>query len=158
MFNIVFENKQTGQATPLFKNNTQMIHRADYPVKVVSDRRNATQGEVQLDAFYQDELRFYHHFIYTVQENITNEDSDAIQAQSSLYMSDDKGQGLKKLHPDDEYFIQSRWVLDMERYYFTTKKDSNQDGKINLYDDSKTYYVDFKETTPMVKTYDFMPK
>lgn len=156
MFNLVFENKQTGQTTPLFKNNTQIIHEAHYPFYVKSDYMG--RGEINWQNIHKDELKHYHHFIYTVQEKIGKYNSDSIHAQTSLYMSDDKGGNLIKLHPDDEYFIQSRWVMNMERYYFTTKKDSNNDGKINLYDDSKNYYIDFKESNPKVKAYDFMPK
>lgn len=156
MFNLIFENKQTGQTTPLFKNNTQIIHEAYYPVYIKSDYMG--RGEMNLQNVHKDDLKHYHHFIYTVQENIGKYDSDSIHAQISLYMSDDKGGNLTKLHPDDEYFIQGSWVMNMERYYFTTKKDSNNDGKIDLYDDSKNYYIDFKESNPMVKAYDFMPR
>lgn len=158
MFNLVFENKQTGETKALFKHNTQMIHEADYPVRIISNKINVDYNTTVSENFNQDDLKYYHHFVYQVQENLTKDDSDSINAQLSLYLSDDKGNELKKLHADNEYFIQSRFVPDVERYYFTVKKDSNNDNKITLQDDSKTYYIDFKEITPKVKEYDFMPK
>lgn len=153
MFNLVFEDITTNEHKSLFTKNNQKIQRVDYPTHPIKPISNPNQP---LSA---NELKLYRHFIYEVKENISpNREANSIQNQTSLYISDEKGNGLKKLHPDNQYFIESRWVSHVERYYFTTKTDSNHDGKITLQDNSFTYYIDFKTENPIVRQYDFMPK
>lgn len=149
MFNIVFEDIQSGQTKPLFKHNTQLIYRADYPVHTLVEKSENKDAQ----------FKFYGHFVYTVKENTTQSDDDSIQSQKALYLSNDKGGKLQKLHPDGEYVLETRWIPQMERYYFTTKSDSNGDGKITLVDTTHNYYIDFQDVNhPMVKPYTFMPK
>lgn len=153
IFNLVFEDVTTGEHKSLFAKNNQKIQYVDYPTRPLKPINNPNQP---LSA---NELKLYQHFIYEVQENIgSDRDSNSIQNQTALYISDEKGNGLKKLHPDNQYFIESRWVSHVERYYFTTKTDSNHDGKITLQDNAFTYYIDFKTENPTVHQYDFMPK
>lgn len=146
MFNVVFEELQTGRTKPLFATNNQLIYQAHYlmyPLQTEDDKP-------------EPDVKYYHHFIYQVQENLSQANKED---NLSLYISDDKGDGLKKLHPDGEYVLETRWIADKERYYFITKSDSNGDGKITLADKSHNYYVDFKDVAnPVVKPYDFMPK
>lgn len=150
MFNIVFENIHTKQTKPLFKDNTQMIYRAEYLVRTLSEKTDTEPAK----------YKFYGHFIYQVKETLAKDNDDlAVVNQRALYLSDDKGDGLKKLHPDDEYVLETRWLPSVERYYFSTKSDSNGDGKITLADKSHNYYVDLADASnPVVKPYDFMPK
>lgn len=155
MFNLVFEDLQTGAHRPLFKNNTQLIHVAHYPVSVLKE--GVGQDTTELKA---DEMKKYGHFLYHVQENLQQtSDERSAKAQLALYMSDETGGQLQKLHPDGQYLTEGRWMADVARYYFTTKSDSDHDGKITLKDNSHNYYVDFKDgASPTVKPYDFMPK
>lgn len=153
MFNLVFEDIATGEHKSLFAKNSQKIQLVDYPTSPLKPISNPNQP---LSA---NELKLYRHFLYQVQENNNSDrQSNSLSNQSALYISDEKGNGLKKLHPDEQYFIESRWISDVERYYFTTKADSNHDGKITLQDDSFNYYIDFKTENPTVHQYDLMPK
>lgn len=150
MFNLVFENMHTNQTKPLFKDNAQLIYQADYPVRTLSEKTDTEPAK----------YKFYGHFIYQVKETLAKDNDDlAVVNQRALYLSDNKGDGLKKLHPDGEYVLETRWLPSVERYYFSTKSDSNGDGKITLADKSHNYYVDLADASnPVVKPYDFMPK
>lgn len=153
MFNLVFEDIATGEHKSLFAKNNQKIQLVNYPTRPL---KPTNEQDKPLSA---NELKLYRHFIYQVQENISpDRQSNSVSNQSALYISDEKGNDLKKLHPDEQYFIESRWIGDVERYYFTTKADSNHDGKITLQDNAFTYYIDFKTENPIVRQYDVMPK
>ena len=148
MFNVVFEELQTGQTQPLFATNHQLIYQAQYLMWAFDNPEQEDKKEPI--------IKHYHHFIYKVQEKINQENKEE---KLSLYISDDRGNQLKKLHPDDEYVIQTQWVAQAGRYYFITKSDSDNDGKITLKDKSHNYYVDFQDIkNPTIKPYDFMPK
>lgn len=160
MFNLVFENKETGEHHALFKGNNQYITVVNYPVHTLEDKTTTTaddRGNIITDKKL---IKKYGHFIYQVQEKIVNDDNTlSINNQESLYISDELGKNFKKLHQDGEYFIESRWIPQIERYYFTTKSDSDNDGKITLQDKSHNYYIDFKDlANVVVKPYDYMPK
>lgn len=160
MFNLVFENKETGEHHALFKGNNQYITVVNYPVHTLEDKTTTTaddRGNITTDKKL---IKKYGHFIYQVQEKIVNDDNTlSINNQESLYISDELGKNFKKLHQDGEYFIESRWIPQIERYYFTTKSDSDNDGKITLQDKSHNYYIDFKDlANVVVKPYDYMPK
>lgn len=148
MFNLVFEDKQTGATKALFPHNTQFIHRAEYVIATIADEENEQKVK---------QRQFYRHFVYQVQEKL--DEKAPFHKERALYLSDETGENLQKLHKNDEFLIETRWLPEMERYYFTTKSDSDQDGKITLADQSHNYYIDFKEKDkPMVQAYDFMPK
>lgn len=155
IFNLVFENINTGEHKALFAKNNQKIQHVSYPTRPLNPPK-PNQAPQKLTA---KDLKLYKHFIYEVKEQLNTDDNpSSLTNQTALYISDEQGNGLKKLHPDDQYFIESRWIADMERYYFTTKSDSNQDKKITLQDNSFSYYIDFKTENPSVQQYDFMPK
>lgn len=147
MFNLVFEDKQTGATKALFPHNTQFIHRAEYVIATIADEGNEQKVK---------QRQFYRHFVYQVQEKL--DEKAPFHKERALYLSDEKGENRQKLHQDSEFLIETRWLPEMERYYFTTKSDSNQDGKITLADQSHNYYIDFKENIPIVKQYDVLPK
>ncbi|MCG7657176.1 hypothetical protein [Wielerella bovis] len=148
MFNLVFEDKQTGATKALFPHNTQFIHRAEYVIATIADKENEQKVK---------QRQFYRHFVYQVQEKL--DEKAPFRKERALYLSDETGENLQKLHKNDEFLIETRWLPEMERYYFTTKSDSDQDGKITLADQSYNYYIDFKEKDkPVVQAYDFMPK
>lgn len=163
MFNLVFENKETGEHHALFKGNNQYITVVNYPVHYLDNKTNNTQNTTDNGEVIDKDKKLvkkYGHFIYQVQEKIVNDDNTlSVNNQESLYISDELGKNFKKLHKDGEYFIESRWIPQIERYYFTTKSDSDNDGKITLQDKSYNYYIDFKDVNNVVvKPYDYMPK
>lgn len=165
MFNLVFENIETGITKPLFKENTQLIHQVEYLTRPLDPKQRVCQpNKTDYCATTPDltakELKLYKHFIYQVQEKVVeNKDENSIEHQKSLYLSDEYGNQLQKLHSDHQYLTETRWIPETERYYFTTKSDSNQDGKITLADQTYNYYIDFKDMTkPNINTYDIMPK
>lgn len=148
MFNLVFEDKKTGLTKTLFTNNKQIIHEAAYVIAILTDENDEQKVKHR---------QFYRHFVYQVQENL--DEKAPFYSEYALYLSDEKGENLQKLHGDKEFLLGARWLPEMERYYFTTKSDSNQDGKITLADQTYNYYIDFKEKDkPIVKAYDLMPK
>lgn len=148
IFNLVFEDKQTGVTKALFPHNTQFIHRAEYVIAMFADEENEQKVK---------QRRFYHHFVYHVQEKL--DEKTPFHKERALYLSDETGKNLRKLHKNSEFLIETRWLPEMERYYFTTKSDSNQDGEITLLDQSYNYYIDFKEKDkPVIKAYDLIPK
>lgn len=146
MFNLVLENKQTGESKPLFPKNNQLIHRAEYVIHLVHDNATAKTEKRKL----------YRHFVYEIQEHL--DEKAPFSKERALYLSDEYGDNRQKLHSDKEFLLHTRWLPEMERYYFTTKSDSDGDGKITLHDQVHNYYVDFKENQPIVKAYDVLPK
>lgn len=150
IFNLVFENKETGETKPLFSHNTQFIRQAQYLIYSYSDdEKNNSSKPLK--------RKLYRHFVYTVQERL--DEKAPFHSERALYLSNEKGEQLQKLHSDKEFLLETRWLPEINRYYFTTKSDSNADGKITLADQTHNYYIDFSDVEkPVVKAYDVMPK
>lgn len=86
------------------------------------------------------------YFIYQVQEKpINDEDKSNLDRQQSLYLSDFSGKNLVKLHPDTEFVKSVAWLPELERYYFITQNDSNNDKNITIDDTYHNYVIDFKQ-------------
>lgn len=154
IFNLVFENKETGETKPLFSHNTQLIHQAKYLIySYFDDTTNNSQNKQN----HPLKRKFYRHFVYQVQERL--DEKAPFHLEQALYLSNEKGEHLQKLHSDKEFLLETRWLPEINRYYFTTKSDSNADGKITLTDQAHNYYIDFSDVEkPVVKAYDVMPK
>ncbi|PID36954.1 MAG: hypothetical protein CR966_01730 [Pseudomonadales bacterium] len=98
------------------------------------------------------------HFIYQV-----NEQADAkpenkksnLHKQLVLYMSDENGENLNKLHPDDQYLSDTKWMPTLKRFYFITQSDSDGNGIIDNKDKYHNYLIDFNAEKPTVKSYSF---
>ena len=99
----------------------------------------------------------FNHLIYHVSEtpNQPDEEDKNIMRQQALYMSNNMGKQLTKLHPDNEYVQQTKWMPQVARYYFITRSDSDGNGLIDEKDATHNYQIDFKTDTPVVKSYDF---
>ncbi|MBH0095862.1 hypothetical protein I6E61_05610 [Psychrobacter sp. NZS113] len=99
----------------------------------------------------------FNHFIYHVSEtpNQPDEEDKNIMRQQALYMSDNMGKQLTKLHADNEYIQQTKWMPQVSRYYFITQSDSDGNGAIDEKDATHNYQIDFSTDTPAVKGYDF---
>jgi len=99
----------------------------------------------------------FSHLIYHVSEtpNQPDEENKNIMRQQALYMSDNMGKQLTKLHPDTEYVQQTKWMPQVARYYFITQSDSDGNGTIDEKDTTHNYQIDFSTDTPVVKSYDF---
>ncbi len=98
------------------------------------------------------------HFIYQV-----NEQADAkpenkksnLHKQLALYMSDENGENLNKLHPDGQYLSDTKWMPTLKRFYFITQSDSDGNGIIDNKDKYHNYLIDFNAEKPIVKSYSF---
>ncbi|MGO2339519.1 MAG: hypothetical protein ACTH5M_02830 [Psychrobacter sp.] len=99
----------------------------------------------------------FNHIIYHVSEtpNQPDEEDKNIMRQQALYMSDNMGKQLTKLHPDNEYVQSTKWMPQVARYYFITQSDSDGNGIINEKDATHNYQIDFSIDTPVVEGYDF---
>lgn len=99
----------------------------------------------------------FKHAIYHINETPNQEDAKDknIFEQQALYMSDDKGNQLVKLHPDNEFIHTTKWLPQLSRYYFITRSDSDGNGLIDDKDQTHNYQIDFSKDTPIVKGYDF---
>lgn len=87
--------------------------------------------------------------LFEVNEN-TKADAGSTMA---LYMSDNFGQGITRLHPSNQFLISSEWVEPLQRFYFITQADSDNNGVINDKDTTYHYYVDFTSSMPVIRTY-----
>lgn len=87
--------------------------------------------------------------IFEVNEAGKNGGSDKI----ALYMSDNFGHGMTRLHPANQFLVSSEWVEALQRFYFITQVDSDNNGIINDKDQTFHYYIDFTSVMPMIKSY-----
>ncbi len=98
------------------------------------------------------------HFIYQVNEqadaNPENKKSNLHQ-QLALYMSDENGENLHKLHPDNQYLSDTKWMPTLKRFYFITQSDSDGNGIIDNKDKYHNYLIDFNKEKPIAKPYSF---
>ena len=99
----------------------------------------------------------FKHAIYHINETPNQKDAKDknLFKQQALYMSDDKGDKLLKLHPDNEFIQTTKWLPQLSRYYFITRSDSDGNGLIDDKDQTHNYQIDFSKSTPAVKGYDF---
>ncbi len=73
----------------------------------------------------------------------------------ALYMSDNFGHGITRLHPANQFLISSEWVEALQRFYFITQADSDSNGVINDKDQTFYYYIDFSTSMPTIQSYRF---
>ncbi len=98
------------------------------------------------------------HFIYQVNEqsdaNPENKKSN-LHKQLALYMSNENGENLNKLHPDDQYLSDTKWIPTLKRFYFITQSDSDGNGIIDNKDKYHNYLINFNAEKPIAKPYSF---
>ncbi|MBE0441471.1 MULTISPECIES: hypothetical protein [unclassified Psychrobacter] len=181
--NFVFEEIATGNTQKLMPNDNFIIdqiflpYTTQYKLIAAKDISQADAlaydtemlADMDYDANYeaaQDALRGtekvtintpFNHLIYHVSEtpNQPDEEGKNIMRQQALYMSDNMGKQLTKLHPDNEYVQSTKWMPQVARYYFITRSDSDGNGLIDEKDATHNYQIDFSVNTPVVKGYDF---
>lgn len=174
MNNLVFENIETGATKKLLPNNDFIIHQVFLPYTVQPtenyDRTlddHQIMDDAQLSAHQvmpeghqaegKDVTTLLRHVIYHVNETpyIKDDDDKPLSTQQALYMSDDMGNALIKLHPDNEFVQQTKWMPQVSRYYFITQSDSNDDGMIDEKDAYHNYEINFAADKPVVRGYEF---
>lgn len=157
IYNLVFEHIKTGETQRLFQHDNFLIKRIFYPF-IANDKDIISQKETNNNQqLLNTPKQMFSHFIYHVQEKPFQEinDSNDLSIQLSLYMSDDMGKNLIKLHPNTEFVQSIRWIPEVSRYYFVTQSDSNANGKIDENDRFYNYVIDFKQKNPKASLYQF---
>ena len=181
MSNLVFENIATGTTKTLLPNNDFLIQQMFIPfvssspisqqdqsdaVTVAPSQatnenelaQNVPTTEAQREsADVETVTTLFGRMIYHINETPyqENDDDQNLFSQQALYMSDDMGGALNKLHPDNEFVQQTKWMPQISRYYFITQSDSDDNGNINEQDKTYNYQIDFSTDEPTVKKYDF---
>ena len=160
VYNLVFENIKTRSAKRLFSQDNYLIKSVFYPyvdgAKTPSDAlaNDPTRAADTANLTTPTDKKLLGHFIYEVKELPDDNDSKTnIDDQLALYMSDDTGNHLTKLHPIDQYVKTTYWLPEVQRFYFTTQADTNGDGLINENDHIYNYVIDFAATRDAVNGY-----
>lgn len=166
--NLVFENIATGDTQKLFQHHQFIIREVYYPHVITEDKtaakaeqqrqeQNPADASIEIPAKKQKKTLF-NHIIFHVQEQLKPKNDDKksnIYEQQALYMTDIYGKNRSKLHPDNEYVVQTKWLPEVARYYFITQTDSDNNGIINHKDARKNYVIDFKKENPLAVAYEF---
>lgn len=156
VYNLVFENIKTRSAKRLFVQDNYLIKSVFYPyVDLAKTPNDAPANAATADSTMTPiDKKLLGHFIYEVKELPDDNDSKTnIDDQLSLYMSDDTGNHLTKLHPINQYVKTTYWLPEVERFYFITQADTNGDGLINENDHIYNYVIDFAATRDAVNGY-----
>ena len=181
--NFVFEEIATGNTQKLMPNDNFIIDQIFLPYTtqyklfsakdISQEEALAYDNEMSADIDHEDNYYAeqdaprdtktvtintpFNHLIYHVSEtpNQPDEEDKNIMRQQALYMSDNVGKQLTKLHPDNEFVQQTKWMPQVARYYFITQSDSDGNGTIDEKDTTHNYQIDFSVDTPVVKSYDF---
>lgn len=180
--NVVFENIETSKAQHVFNQNTYKIQRVFFPY-IAEDNRyfannktyvpkrqpnetasqntatksassvanTAVNQKFLSDLITVDGVKYkpLPRVLFEVNEN-PKADS---RSKMALYMSDNFGQGITKLHPSNQFLISNEWVEPLQRFYFITQSDSDNNGVINDKDTTYHYYVDFTPSMPVIHSY-----
>ena len=166
--NIVFEDIATHQTQKLISHNNFIISQVFFPHITRSIAKSANPKPEALAADTPSEnangstqlktvTTPFNHAIYHIAETPYKDadDDHSLYKQSALYMSDNHGKGLIKLHPDNEFVQAVEWNPQVSRYYFITQSDSDNNGLIDDKDQRYNYQIDFKATAPVAKRYEF---
>lgn len=171
VYNIVFENIKSGLVQRLFPEDNYIIKAVFYPTSGVNNTENLLKNQTDIspnqhktktninslnNTKVPDKILFKH-FLYEIKEQPTDDNSKTnIDDQLALYMSDEDGKNLVKLHPNNQYLKSSYWLPELGRFYFTTQADSNGD---NIIDDNDKYYnymIDFTKEKPTLVSYNYL--
>ncbi len=181
--NIVFEDLVTGLERKLLADNSFIIRSIFIPhitkKRILRKNSNADDtvvdtatidGSVVTDIEYDNDNNgiyrmqrietvntLFKHAIYRINETPNQKDDKDknIFEQQALYMSDDMGNQLIKLHPDNEFIQTSKWLPQLSRYYFITRSDSDGNGLIDDKDQTHNYQINFSTDKPAVRAYNF---
>lgn len=179
--NLVFENIDTQQTQKLFSTSTFKIRRVLFPYIAANNRffsnnktytpkntptsassakaetnaerakDNAVNQRFMLTAIEINDAKYaaLPRVIFEVDETTNPNSGDKM----ALYMSDNFGHGITRLHPANQFLVSSEWVEPLQRFYFITQADSDSNGVINDKDQTFHYYIDFTPNMPLIKTY-----
>lgn len=93
--------------------------------------------------------------LYTVLDKDSNGneklDSEDVR---SLYISRISGENFRKLTPEGQHFLESTTVDEMNRLYFKSQEDSNEDGDFNNDERQHLFYIDLGSGALKVIEYD----
>lgn len=162
--NLAFEKIDSGEIQTLFDHNKFVIQDVYYPHVIEESNTVVKQvqhpdrtGEANVVA-KEPKVTLFDRVIFHVLEHKKPADKESksnLHQQRSLYMTNHLGKNRIKLHPDNEYVQQTKWLPDVARYYFVTRVDSDNNGIINTKDTRKNYVIDFKKDNPTAIAYDF---
>ncbi|PIE46931.1 MAG: hypothetical protein CSA42_05860 [Gammaproteobacteria bacterium] len=167
----IITNKQTGQKQAVQMGNhplnpqTVNPQLADAKItdetiektlqEVIAKTGKNNQNDFEIDIIPKQMLK---HFIYQVNEqpNAKPENKKSnLHTQLALYMSDENGKNLHKLHPDNQYLSDTKWMPKLKRFYFITQSDSDGNGIIDHKDKYHNYLINFNRENPEAQSYAF---
>ena len=106
-----------------------------------------TDNQIRISFYHQlQDKKENRYFLYRVIDRDYNKDgkmnSDDVE---SLYISNIDGTSFSKLTKDKEnvQYNDKAWIHSIDRYYFTTLKDSDKNGSFDPKDEMHHYYIQF---------------
>ena len=106
-----------------------------------------TDNQIRISYYHQlQDKKENRYFLYRVIDRDYNKDgkmnSDDVE---SLYISNIDGTSFSKLTKDKEnvQYNDKAWIHSIDRYYFTTLKDSDKNGSFDPKDEMHHYYIQF---------------
>lgn len=176
--NLILENVRTGSKHRVFDHNRFRITRIFFPyqysehsslkgsttpatdtVKNNGNAENISQTKASEET--KNGAVLLSRILYEVDEAAPSKNPTAAvnqrneRSRMALYMSDNSGNGLTRLHPANQFLLNSTWVEPLQRFYFVTRADSDNNGKLDDKDKVYYYYVDFTKTMPVIHRYQF---
>jgi len=120
------------------------------------DTKNGTTNDLTDKDIYINRITFLYDLhektgkqllVYSVHDKDTNEDNILNRNDlESLYISRIDGTDFQKLNEDDHKLIQWKVLAAMEKLYFRTVVDTNQNGKFDKEDSFHNYQVDLNSS------------
>ncbi|MFW2177355.1 MULTISPECIES: hypothetical protein [unclassified Moraxella] len=143
--------QQTAQSSAQTASTPASTPQPTQPTKPTSVNQKFTTKMLEVDGVKYLALP---RVIYEVNEAGKSSSSEKnAQEKMALYMSDNFGQGITRLHPAEQFLTNTEWVEALQRFYFITQADSDGNGIINDKDQTYHYYVDFTPNMPVIHNY-----
>lgn len=163
--NLILENLETGMTRRVFAHNGFHITRVFFPYALASTPKAASASaktakpKANQTANADDNATLLLRILYEVDEAPADKNATTTQRNKrirlALYMTDNSGNGLTRLHPNNQFLLSSSWVEPLKRFYFVTRADSDNNGKLDDKDEVYYYYLDFNTDTPVIRGYRF---
>jgi hypothetical protein len=92
--------------------------------------------------------------LYELLDKDSNDD-DKLNGEDvrSLYLSGINGENFRKLTPEGQHFTAHNTVDEMNRVYFKSMEDSNEDGRVENNEPAHLFYIDLAAEAPKVVEY-----
>lgn len=121
-------------------------------VSVIKDQINISQVNIYNKLDHNPRVEFV---LYQGNDLDTNKDqkldNQDIQA---LFISNIDGTDFKKLSLDFEELVESKFIVENDKLYFQTQKDTNENGIFENEDGFRNYYVDLTKAMKEAIRYD----